>query len=266
MTRRQPSIRAVMSRRTWYHPRVIDVARAQAADGDAWQTHGRLRAESGGAVGEAPGARMMVSGLPHAWWNNAVVHHADAVPIDELSGWYDERGLPWGVRVPVGSPWRHGELLFRQRLMALERSDFRPVSPVDGVTLRTAMESDLDVVAAVDAEAFGGESASEWLAPLLRSDEAVVAIASLDDRPVGAGYVLLSDGWAGPSALLAGVGVVPAARRRGIAAALSSRLLEIAFDRGANLSVLNPDTDAAARVYKRLGYVELPGFDIYAAE
>jgi predicted N-acetyltransferase YhbS len=208
---------------------------------------------------------MMTSGRPQAWWNNADVHDVSLVEMEVLAGWYGPHGVPWGMRVPADATWDHGTFVFCQRLMALERSAFRPASSADAVTIRVATEEDIGIVAAVDAEAFGGESASEWLAPLLRSDEAVLAIVSLDDRPVGTGYVLLSDGWAGPSALLAGVGVVPAARRRGIAAALSSRLLEIAFDRGANLSVLNPDTDAAARVYERLGYVELPGFDIYAA-
>ena len=54
-----------------------------------------------------------------------------------------------------------------------------------------------------------------------------------------------------------------AARRRGIGAALSSWLLERGFAAGADFAHLNPDTDEAARIYERLGFVETPGLDIY---
>ena len=36
-----------------------------------------------------------------------------------------------------------------------------------------------------------------------------------------------------------------------------------ALDDGATLAHLSPDTEDAARVYARLGFVETPGFDIY---
>jgi predicted N-acetyltransferase YhbS len=208
---------------------------------------------------------MMVSGLPKPWWNNADVHDPRTADVAELTRWYEVHGVPWGMRVPAGAAWGHGRLLFRNRLMALEPSAFLPAPPAAGVTMRPATEEDIAVVAAIDAEAFGGDPTPEWLAPLVRSGEALVAIAFLDGRPVGTGYVLQSDGWAGRSALLAGVAVVPGARRRGIAGVMSSCLLENALERGARMSVLNPDTDDAARVYARLGYVELPGFDIYLA-
>ena len=67
----------------------------------------------------------------------------------------------------------------------------------------------------------------------------------------------------GPSLYLAGVAVLPAARRRGVGAALSSWLLERGFAAGAELAHLNPDTDEAARIYGRLGFAETPGLDIY---
>ena len=79
----------------------------------------------------------------------------------------------------------------------------------------------------------------------------------------GTAYVLRSDGGAGPSAYVAGVAVLPEARRRGVGAGVSSWLLERAFERGAELAHLNPDTHAAARIYERLGFTELPGHDIY---
>jgi GNAT superfamily N-acetyltransferase len=57
--------------------------------------------------------------------------------------------------------------------------------------------------------------------------------------------------------------VLPEARRRGVGAGVSSWLLERAFAGGAELAHLNPDTHAAARIYERLGFTELPGHDIY---
>ncbi|MGH6623605.1 MAG: GNAT family N-acetyltransferase, partial [Burkholderiaceae bacterium] len=59
------------------------------------------------------------------------------------------------------------------------------------------------------------------------------------------------------------VGVLERARRRGVGSALTSWLLERAFADGATLAHLNPDSDAAARLYARLGFVETAGLDVY---
>jgi ribosomal protein S18 acetylase RimI-like enzyme len=44
---------------------------------------------------------------------------------------------------------------------------------------------------------------------------------------------------------------------------MSSWLLERGFSEGAELAHLNPDNDLAARLYGRLGFTELPGYEIY---
>jgi hypothetical protein len=44
---------------------------------------------------------------------------------------------------------------------------------------------------------------------------------------------------------------------------MSSWLLAQAFARGARLAHLHPDTDAAARVYARLGFADAGALDIY---
>ena len=44
---------------------------------------------------------------------------------------------------------------------------------------------------------------------------------------------------------------------------MTSWLLEQAFADGAALAHLNPDSDAAARLYARLGFVETAGLDVY---
>jgi GNAT superfamily N-acetyltransferase len=128
--------------------------------------------------------------------------------------------------------------------------------------------------AAIDGEAFEGDphEGRAWLAPLLDAAPpapgvsppgVVVALAELDGTPVGAAYSLRTDGLAGPCLYLAGVGVVPAARRRGVAAAISSWLLRQGFAAGAELAHLHPDSDEATRIYARLGFTEVKGLEIY---
>jgi GNAT superfamily N-acetyltransferase len=167
--------------------------------------------------------------------------------------------------VPPELPWPHGRLLFRRRLMALERAAFTPAPAVAGLAIRQAGPQDLAAVLRIDSSVFGLDPTenTRWIAPLLDAARADFALAALDGDPVGTAYTLRSDGAAGPSLYLAGVAVLAAARRRGIGAALSSWLLARGFAAGADFAHLNPDTDEAARIYERLGFVETPGLDIY---
>jgi GNAT superfamily N-acetyltransferase len=57
--------------------------------------------------------------------------------------------------------------------------------------------------------------------------------------------------------------VLPHARRRGVASAVTEWLLDRGAAAGAQLAHLHPDTDEAARIYARLGFVEVDGLDIY---
>ena len=196
----------------------------------------------------------MASGLDHPQYNNADVTAADA-DIDGACRWYAARGVPWGIRVPVELPWAHGRFLFSKRLMGLEQ--LRPAPPAD---VRVA--DDLEAVVAIDGAAFGG-AARDWLAPQFAAPGYETALAYLDGRPVGTGYSIRSDGRAGPCLYVAGVGVLPEARGRGIGAALTSWLIARGFERGATLAHLHPDDDAAVRLYARLGFVEVPGFNVF---
>lgn len=244
---------------------VDDVAAGwiRQAHGDAWHAIGSACAERGGGVRELAGARLMATGLPHAQWNNGDVHDPAAVDVDEVREWYSSLGVPWGVRVPAGAAWPHGRHLFRKRLMGAVPSSFRPPPPVAGLDLRPAGPDDLEAVLAVDVTAF--EEAPEverpWLGMLLDNPATVVAVATLGDRVVATGWVLRSEGWAGPAGYVAGIGVEPEVRRRGIGALVTAWLMEEVGD----LAVwhLHPDTDSAARIYGRLGFVEVEGLDIY---
>jgi ribosomal protein S18 acetylase RimI-like enzyme len=53
---------------------------------------------------------------------------------------------------------------------------------------------------------------------------------------------------------IAGVGTLPAARRRGLAAAVTSALVRDALDRGIEVVFLSAADEDVARVYRRLGF------------
>jgi GNAT superfamily N-acetyltransferase len=232
---------------------------------DAWEVQGRIRAASGGGAAHAPGVRLMAGGLPHPQYNTADVTDPSLVDLDAVARWYAALGLPWGLRVRAGTAWSHGRHVASLRLMGRWAGDLPAAPTAAGVRIRVATPADLDVVARVDAVAYEGDEAGAraWLAPLVAAEEATVVLAEDDAGPVGTAYAVRSAGRAGPAVLLAGVAVVPRARRRGIGAALSTWLVADGYDRGAAVAHLQPDDDRAARVYARLGFVEVEGLDVY---
>ncbi len=243
--------------------------RVWAAHGDAWQAEGRLRQSLGGGAAELPGIRLMASGLPHAQWNNGDVTDAALVDVTQVRAWYAARangnGIPWGVHVPSSRRFQHGRFIFRKRCMGLFPECFRPVKASAGIEISAAAATDVDVVAAIDASAFGGpiEQNRPWVEPHLGATGFVVALARLEGEPVGVATAILTEDRAGSCVGIFGVGVLECARRRGIGGALTSWLLERAFARGATLAHLNPDSDVAASLYGKLGFVEAAGLDIY---
>jgi len=103
----------------------------------------------------------------------------------------------------------------------------------------------------------------QWIEPHLHGEHVDVALAELDGEPVGTGYALRSDGRAGEALYVGGVTVLPNARRRGVASAVTEWLLDRGATAGAQLAHLHPDTDEAARIYARMGFVEVDCLDIY---
>jgi predicted GNAT family acetyltransferase len=53
---------------------------------------------------------------------------------------------------------------------------------------------------------------------------------------------------------IVGVGTLPAFRRRGLGAAVTARLAELAVERGLTTVFLSAADDAAARVYEGVGF------------
>ena len=226
------------------------------AHGDAWQTLG-VR-----AVAELRGVRLMATGLPHAQWNNGDVDEPERVDIGAVRRWYADLGVPWGMRVPARSAWPHGRRLFTKRLMGLTANAFAPTGSAD---VRAAQASDLVAYLHVDSTAFEEppEVQRPWLELLVAHPAATVAVAEVDGEVVAAGHVVVADGRAGRTGYVGGIAVLPEARRRGIGAAISSWLVRRAFDGGAAMCHLHPDTDHAAGIYRRLGFVEVDGFEVY---
>jgi GNAT superfamily N-acetyltransferase len=243
---------------------VIPATRVHAAHADAWAAEGRLRERDGGGVLEVRGLRLMSSGLPPAQWNSGDVT-APGADLAPARAFYGARGVGWGLRVPAGMPWRHGRRLITLRLMALDPAGFTPAGEIPGVAVRAATADDVDAVVAIDAEAFDEDPADEWpwIAPHLGAAEITTALATLDGAPAGTGYAIRTDGRGGPAVYLAGVAVRADARRRGVAAALSSWLLARGLADGARLGHLHADSDDAARVYTRLGFADTRGLDVY---
>jgi ribosomal protein S18 acetylase RimI-like enzyme len=248
--------------------RALD-SRVWDAQSDAWQVQGRLREREGGGALELPGVRLMASGLPHAQWNNGDVTELERVAWDDVRAWYAARargaGVPWGVRVPADTPLGRGRHKFRKRCMALEPAAFRTIAAPERVVIRRAKPADTAVATRIDAAAFDEalEITCGWVEPSLRSSEIRVALALFDDEPVGIATAVHSNDRAGAAVGIYGVGVYAAVRGRGIGAALTSWLIHLAFVDGATLAHLNPDTDAAARLYSRLGFIETAGLDVY---
>ena len=224
---------------------------------------GAACAARGGGVQELAGVRLMATGLPHPQWNNGDVHDPATVDVEAVAEWYSALDVPWGLRVPAGADWHHGRRLFRKRLMGAVPASFRPAPPVVGLEIRSAEADDLESVLAVDVVAFEElpEVERPWLELLVAHPSTTVAVATLGEAVVATGWVLHSDGWAGRTGYVAGIAVEPMARQRGVGAAITSWLMEQAGD--VVLWHLHPDTDSSARIYERLGFAEVDGFDIY---
>jgi GNAT superfamily N-acetyltransferase len=115
-----------------------------------------------------------------------------------------------------------------------------------------------EVVAAVDAGFEGTDEVAARPAtrqPRLMRAGLLAMAGAYDDagRAVGGG----SHGPRGTTSELTGIAVLPRARRRGVAAAITAALVLDAVARSVETLFLSAQDDAVARVYGRVGFVRV---------
>jgi len=241
--------------------------RVRAAHGDAWQVEGQARVPYGGGVYAVRGARLMASGIPTPKWNNADVSSAD-VDLDAMSAWYAARDLPWGVRVPVEIDLAIGEPLFTKRCFGLAKLDAHPAIAAADLLVRRAGPEDLEAYIATDAAVFDDDPAltRRWVVPVFGRAEFEHWLAFGDGMPVGVACTVHSSAWAGPAAMLTGVGVLPWRRdgraERSVERALIAAALESAFAAGATLAHAYAGDEGEARLLRASGFTEVSGLTV----
>jgi ribosomal protein S18 acetylase RimI-like enzyme len=174
----------------------------------------------------------------------------------------------------AGAAEAAGLEVIRVPLLALDPDDWVPAPPPAAVTVRMLGPGDGSLAgaqAAVElafAKGMGADPAGpeerdlaqarlgdlSFLRERLRDGLTAVAVAESDaEGPLGAG----SHQPVGVVSEITGVGTLPAARRRGIGAAVTGRLVEDARERGAEIVFLSAADDDVARMYERLGFRRL---------
>lgn len=164
-----------------------------------------MREPFGGGVARVRGARLMASGISRAQWNNADVVDG-AVDVDAVVRWYEPRGVPWGMRVPVEIELDVGEPLFVKRCVAL-------LPGTRGGAGEVRLEDDPRAYAAVEAAAFAyrPSAALEWVGPEFAHPGFRHWVAAVDGAPAAIGTTVRTDGDAGPAAHLTGLALLPGA-------------------------------------------------------
>ena len=156
-------------------------------------------------------------------------------------------------------------------LLVLERDDFRPVVADARVEILSADEDVVRQCRAVANLAFSEPGTAVGTAGPAERDVAAAEtsdkmVATLRDRAlqgvaVSAGAFsddgMVASGTHQPvdsTTEIVGVGTLPSARRRGLGAAVTSKLVEHAFANGVDLVLLSAESDAVAAVYERVGF------------
>jgi N-acetylglutamate synthase-like GNAT family acetyltransferase len=205
--------------------------------------------------------------------------HFSADEVRQVRARQRELGIPqaleWVAQTTPGlmRPAQLGGLhVTAHPLMVLGNPAASSIAPGDGLDVRlVTVADDLALMGAVAPVAFstpgtevgqasfdavrtmaiGADAdAVEFRRERLRTSRSVMAIALHDGNPIGVG----SHQPIGAVTEITGVGVVPAFRRRGIAAALTATLVEDALARGIQTIFLSAGDDAVARVYERVGF------------
>jgi ribosomal protein S18 acetylase RimI-like enzyme len=188
--------------------------------------------------------------------------------IPEAFEWVDETtpSMRWAARAA-------GLRVHTHPLLVLEHSAFTQVVPGDGIEIRRISPDadDLALVQAVPAVAFAHSGTRRGAASTAERDAAALgqrpdAVAAFRERlRTGRTVMYAAYGPQGPLAAgshqpvgdtteIVGVGTLPAYRRNGLGAAITSALTSDALAAGAALVFLSADSESVARVYERVGF------------
>lgn len=151
-------------------------------------------------------------------------------------------------------------VLERQPLMTCVPTDFKPlVNPDVGVRFLSGTDATADLAAyqTILSESLGDGSWREtpeaimaFRADLERGLNHNAALACLEGEAAGTGFLACSPG----RCEVLSIATKPALRRRGVAATLTSFLMQDAFDRGHSLLWLEAENAVAQTLYERLGF------------
>jgi GNAT superfamily N-acetyltransferase len=234
----------------------------------------RHRGESvaGGEVVEIDGLVLSLTNLPDASLNAVCVATEPSDPdraLAEAEAAFRARGMPWfGIELEVGD---HPEVeravraaglvhLFTRPAFALVPGRLRVPDDPDGIAIEPVEDAEaLRSLRAVEVDAFGTspEVADGLIGPAILDRPDALPWRALDgDRTVGEALALHLDGTVG----VFGVGVVPAARGRGIGSALTAAA--VASFPAADLAWLLP-SPLAEPMYRRLGFTTVSEWAVW---
>jgi ribosomal protein S18 acetylase RimI-like enzyme len=225
----------------------------------------------GAEVLEIDGLLLAFANVPDPPVNSVLVISEPLDPIGSLTAAeeaFRERDRPIGVDFAVG---RHPSVdaairemgltkLFAWPGMAVDVADLPIIDPPDGIRVEPVTdERGAAAIARVEQVGFGSEpeiAERFYAAASYGVRDARSFVAWDGDEPVGMAAAFLHAGAIG----IFGVAVVPAARRRGIASALSV-IAARAFP--ADLAWLHTDDAQARSVYERLGFREVAQWEVW---
>jgi GNAT superfamily N-acetyltransferase len=225
----------------------------------------------GAEVLEVDGLLLAFANVPDPPVNSVLVISEPADPVAALTAAeqaFRERGRPLGVDIAVG---RHASVdrairevelsrLFAWPGMAVDVAELPDIPLPDGIRVEPVTDRrGAAAIARVEQDGFGSEPeiAERFYAAASYGGEGARSfVAWDDDEPVGMAAAYLHAGAIG----IFGVAVVPAARRRGIASALSV-VAARAFP--ADLAWLHTDDRQARSVYERLGFREVAQWEVW---
>jgi GNAT superfamily N-acetyltransferase len=239
----------------------------------------RLAADRSGGVAETiDGALAFVCGHPFPFLNGLVVKDAEATDavdlIDRAAELFAERGREaWSIvtrstgedealeraagdhGLTVVNP-NYPEMIATEALEppALDRAvDVREVAGADDVATYWRLCREAYATLSFPPDIFSAFARGGMLAP-----PAVGCLAWLDAEPVGAAMVFVLEG----VGLVAWVAAAPAARGRGVGAAVTTWATNRGFEEGADFLSLQA-SPMGTSVYERIGYRHLFGYRVW---